>query len=213
MTATLSSKKSVVIVEDDARLQEHLMMILNTPDDITCLCAVSSAEEALVKVPKYQPDVVLMDINLPGISGIDCIRELKSKLPRLEVVMLTAYEEEDNIFRALKEGASGYLLKSSTPAEIYNAIRDVHSGGAPFSSHIARKVAQYFRGEREIEDENGKLTPREKDVLKLLATGYIYKEVADQLDISLETVRTYVKRICHKLHVRSKVEAIIKYRA
>ena len=211
MTAAISRKKSVVVVEDDPRLQQHLIKMLDLPDDITCLCGVSSAEEALEKIPKYQPDVVLMDINLPGISGIDCIRELKSKLPRLEVVMLTAYEEEDNIFRALKEGASGYLLKSSTPDAIYNAIRDVYSGGAPFSSHIARKVAQYFRGERKIENENETLTPREKDVLKLLASGYIYKEVADQLDISLETVRTYVKRICHKLHVRSKVEAIIKY--
>jgi DNA-binding NarL/FixJ family response regulator len=139
MNATLSRKKTVVVVEDDARLQDHLMMILDATDDITCLCAVSSAEEALVKIPKYQPDVVLMDIKLPGISGIDCIRTLKSQLPRMEVVMLTAYEEEDNIFRALKEGASGYLLKSSTPDEIYNAIRDVYSGGAPFSSHIARK--------------------------------------------------------------------------
>lgn len=213
MTAPITRKKTVVVVEDDRRLQQHLIRMLDQPDDIACLCAVSSAEEALARIPKYQPDVVLMDINLPGISGIDCIRDLKKQLPRLEVVMLTAYEEEDNIFRALKEGASGYLLKSSTPEDIYNAIRDVYSGGAPFSSHIARKVAQYFRGEREIEDENEKLTPREKEVLRLLASGYIYKEVADQLDISLETVRTYVKRICQKLHVRSKVEAIIKYRA
>ena len=203
----------MVVVEDDARLQQHLIKLLDLPADITCLCAASSAEEALEKIPKYQPDVVLMDINLPGISGIDCIRELKRKIPRLEVVMLTAYEEEDNIFRALKEGASGYLLKSSTPEDIYNAIRDVYSGGAPFSSHIARKVAQYFRTEKAVEDENEKLTPREKEVLKLLASGYIYKEVGDQLDLSLETVRTYVKRICQKLHVRSKVEAIIKYRA
>jgi DNA-binding NarL/FixJ family response regulator len=202
----------VIVVEDDIRLQEHLIKILDKPEDITCLRAVSSAEEALEKIPAYRPDVVLMDINLPGISGVDCIRELKKMLPRLEVVMLTAYEEEDNIFRALKEGASGYLLKSSTPEDIYNAIRDVYSGGAPFSSHIARKVAQYFRAEKNIEAENEKLTPREKEVLKLLASGYIYKEVADQLDISLETVRTYVKRICLKLHVRSKVEAIIKYR-
>jgi len=209
----IPSKKSVVVVEDDPRLQQHLIMLLEKPEDITCLTAVSSAEEALEKIPAYRPDVVLMDINLPGISGIDCIRELKKKLPRLEVVMLTAYEEEDNIFRALKEGASGYLLKSSTPEDIYNAIRDVYSGGAPFSSHIARKVAQYFRSEKNLEDENEKLTPREKDVLKLLASGYIYKEVADQLDISLETVRTYVKRICIKLHVRSKVEAILKYRS
>lgn len=202
-----------MVVEDDLRLKLYLMTMLEQVGDITCLCAVSSAEEALEQVPRYQPDVVLMDINLPGISGIDCIRNLKDKLPHLEVVMLTAYEEEDNIFRALKEGASGYLLKSSTPDDIYNAIRDVFTGGAPFSSHIARKVAQYFREERKIDDENESLTPREKEVLKLLASGYIYKEVADQLEITLETVRTYVKRICHKLHVRSKLEAIIKYRS
>ncbi|RYD85947.1 MAG: response regulator transcription factor [Verrucomicrobiaceae bacterium] len=209
----MPGKKTVVVVEDDIRLQEHLIKMLDMPEDITCLCAVSSAEEALEKIPSYRPDVVLMDINLPGISGIDCIRELKKRLPRLEVVMLTAYDVDDNIFRALKEGASGYMLKTSTPDDIYNAIRDVYSGGAPFSSHIARKVAHYFRAEKDIEDENEKLTPREKDVLRLLASGYIYKEVADQLDITMETVRTYVKRICIKLHVRSKVEAIIKYRS
>jgi DNA-binding NarL/FixJ family response regulator len=209
----IPGKKTVVVVEDDIRLQEHLIKMLDVPEDITCLCAVSSAEEALEKIPSYRPDVVLMDINLPGISGIDCIRDLKKKLPRLEVVMLTAYDVDDNIFRALKEGASGYLLKTSTPDDIYNAIRDVYSGGAPFSSHIARKVAHYFRAEKDIQDENEKLTPREKDVLRLLASGYIYKEVADQLDITMETVRTYVKRICLKLHVRSKVEAIIKYRS
>lgn len=209
----IPGKKTVVVVEDDIRLQEHLIKMLDMPEDITCLCAVSSAEEALEKIPSYRPDVVLMDINLPGISGIDCIRELKKRLPRLEVVMLTAYDVDDNIFRALKEGASGYMLKTSTPDDIYNAIRDVYSGGAPFSSHIARKVAHYFRAEKDIEDENEKLTPREKDVLRLLASGYIYKEVADQLDITMETVRTYVKRICIKLHVRSKVEAIIKYRS
>ncbi|HEY1121478.1 MAG TPA: response regulator transcription factor [Haloferula sp.] len=209
----IPGKKTVVVVEDDIRLQEHLIKMLDMPEDITCLCAVSSAEEALEKIPAYRPDVVLMDINLPGMSGIDCIRELKKRQPRLEVVMLTAYDVDDNIFRALKEGASGYMLKTSTPDDIYNAIRDVYSGGAPFSSHIARKVAHYFRAEKDIEDENEKLTPREKDVLRLLASGYIYKEVADQLDITMETVRTYVKRICIKLHVRSKVEAIIKYRS
>ena len=209
----IPGKKTVLVVEDDVRLQEHLIKMLEVPTDITCLCAVSSAEEALEKIPAYHPDVVLMDINLPGISGIDCIRDLKKKLPKVEIVMLTAYDVDDNIFRALKEGVSGYMLKSSTPEDIYNAIRDVYSGGAPFSSHIARKVAHYFRAEKEIEDDNEKLTPREKDVLRLLASGYIYKEVADQLDISMETVRTYVKRICIKLHVRSKVEAIIKYRS
>ena len=209
---TTTSQKSVVLVEDDARLQKELINLLGVPEDIDCLFAVSSAEEALEAIPKAQPDVVLMDINLPGKSGIDCIGELKSKLPDLEVVMLTAYEEEDNIFRALKEGASGYLLKSSSPEDIFSAIRDVHTGGAPFSGHIARKVALYFRREKQIEDENQALSPREREVLELLASGYIYKEVADKLDITIETIRTYVKRICLKLQVRSKVEAIIKFR-
>ena len=201
-----------MVVEDDARLREHLVSMLEVPPDIACLGAFASAEEALAKLPGFRPDVVLMDINLPGVSGIDCIRELRNKQPGLEVVMLTAYEEDDHIFRALKEGAGGYLLKSSTPDDIYNAIRDVSLGGAPFSSHVARKVAHYFRVEREIDDENAKLAPREKEVLKLLAGGYNYKEAAEELELSVETVRTYVKRICQKLHVRSKVEAIIKYR-
>ncbi|WP_193212471.1 response regulator [Luteolibacter marinus] len=206
-------RKTVVVVEDDFRLQQQLIKILEKPPDIECLFAVSSAEEALEKIPAASPDVVLMDIKLPGKSGIDCIHELKKQVSQLEIVMLTAYEEEDNIFRALKEGASGYLLKTSTPDDIFNAIRDVYSGGAPFSSHIARKVAQYFRQDKQIEDENQTLSAREREVLRLLASGYIYKEVADQLDITIETVRTYVKRICLKLHVRSKVEAIIKFRS
>lgn len=207
------SKKSVVIVEDDERLQQHLVRILGSQSDIECLYAVSSGEEALEKIPVHPPDVVLMDINLPGKSGIECIRDLKKKVSQLEIVMLTAYEEEDNIFSALKEGASGYLLKTSTHEDIFGAIRDVHSGGAPFSSNIARKVTQYFHTERQIENDNESLSPREREVLELLASGYIYKEVADQLNITPETVRTYVKRICVKLHVRSKIEAIIKYRA
>jgi len=205
--------KTVVLVEDDIRLQKHLVEILSAVEDIDCLYAVSSAEEALATVPGNPPDVILMDINLPGKSGIDCIPELKRALPQVEIVMLTAYEEEDNIFRALKAGASGYLIKSSTPEEILAAIRDVQSGGAPFSSHIARKVVRYFQVEKEISDENAKLSTREREVLEMLAAGFIYKEVADKLDITVETVRTYVKRICVKLHVRSKVEAIVKYRS
>jgi DNA-binding NarL/FixJ family response regulator len=206
-------KKTVVLVEDDAPLQRQLIEILAYPADIECLYAVSSAEEALEKIPSQPPDVILMDINLPGKSGVDCIPELKRKLPQVEIVMLTAYEEEDNIFRSLKAGASGYLIKSSTPDEIYDAIRDVQSGGAPFSTHIARKVVQYFRNENQIDHETEKLSAREREVLDLLAGGFIYKEVADKLGITVETVRTYVKRICAKLHVRSKVEAIIKYRS
>ncbi|MGJ8726401.1 MAG: response regulator [Roseibacillus sp.] len=204
-------KKSVVIVEDDLELQQHLIEVLKAADDITFLEAVSSGEEAEKKIPSLYPDVILMDINLPGKSGIDCIRELKKRLPKVEVVMLTAYEEEDNIFRALKEGASGYILKSSNTKDILEAIRDVFAGESPFSGPIARKMAMYFREERETEDERETLAPREMEVLRLLASGYIYKEVADEMGITLPTVRTYVKRICFKLHVRSKVEAIIKY--
>ncbi|MDA7535915.1 response regulator transcription factor [Akkermansiaceae bacterium] len=205
-------KKTVVLVEDDELLREQLVKILNETKEVEVLIAVSSGEEALEKIPSYSPDVILLDINLPGKSGIDCIRELKQKCSSTEVIMLTAYEEEDNIFNALREGASGYLLKTSTPQEIFDAIRDVHSGGAPFSSHVARKVAQYFRQDREISKENESLSPREREVLTLLSSGYIYKEVADKLDITVETVRTYVKRVCAKLHVRSKVEAILKFR-
>ncbi len=207
----IPKKKTVVIVEDDPQIQAHLIEILKTADDITCLGALSSAEEAERKIPAMYPDVIIMDINLPGKSGIDCIRFLKKSLPEVEVIMLTAYEEEDNIFRALKEGASGYLLKSSDTNDILAAIRDVFAGESPFSGPIARKMAMYFREEKQIEDEREALSPRETEVLRLLAAGYIHKEVADEMGITLATVRTYVKRICFKLHVRSKVEAIIKY--
>ena len=205
-------RKQVALVEDDRLLRDQLIKILGDTDDVEVCIAVSSGEEALEKISASAPDVILLDINLPGKSGIDCIRALKKSCPGAEVIMLTAYEEEDNIFNALREGASGYLLKTSTPEELFDAIRDVHTGGAPFSSHIARKVTQYFRQDREISEENESLSPREREVLKLLSSGYIYKEVADQLDITIETVRTYVKRICVKLHVRSKVEAILKFR-
>ena len=208
----MDQKKSIALVEDDLILRDQLIRILNDATDLEVLLAVSSGEEALEKIPSHSPDVILLDINLPGKSGIECIRELKKKCSGTEVIMLTAYEEEDNIFNALREGASGYLLKTSSPEELFDAIRDVYSGGAPFSSHIARKVAQYFRQDREVVEENESLSPREREVLKLLSSGYIYKEVADQLNITIETVRTYVKRICAKLHVRSKVEAILKFR-
>lgn len=208
----MDQKKTIALVEDDILLRDQLIKILNDAPDLEVLLAVSTGEEAIEKIPSHSPDVILLDINLPGKSGVECIRELKKKCPRTEVIMLTAYEEEDNIFNALREGASGYLLKTSSPEELFDAIRDVYSGGAPFSSHIARKVAQYFRQDREVVEENESLSPREREVLKLLSSGYIYKEVADQLNITIETVRTYVKRICAKLHVRSKTEAILKFR-
>jgi DNA-binding NarL/FixJ family response regulator len=206
-------KKTVVVVEDDLRLREHLIKIFEGVPDIECLYAVGSAEEAVEKIPLRPPDVVLMDIKLPGKSGIDCTSILKRRLPETDIVMLTAYEEDDNIFSALQAGAAGYLLKSSRPTEIFDAVRNAYAGGAPFTAHIARKVVHFFQRPRKSVAEEEKLSRRECEVLDLLATGYIYKEIADMMDIHLETVRTYVKRICMKMHVRGRVEAIIKYKS
>lgn len=208
----MKETKTVAIVEDDPGLREQLLLVLESAPDIACLYAVSSGEEALDKIPQEPPDVVLMDIQLPGISGIDCVAALKKRLPELEFIMLTVYEDAERIFRALKAGASGYLIKSGPPEKLFEAIRDVHSGGAQFSAHIARKVVQYFhvppaKPARETE----KLSPRESEVIELLASGYIYKEIADQLGIGVETVRTYVKNICIKLHVKNRTEAVAKH--
>lgn len=204
-------QKSVVIVEDDPGLRRQLALVLNEAPDIECLYSVGSGEAALEQIPKRVPDVVLMDINLPGMSGIECVAHLKKQLPKIEIVMLTIYENSDNLFNALKAGASGYLIKSSSPDALYDAVRDVMMGGAPFSSHIARQVVRHFRGVGEAASLKERLTPRENEVIELLAAGYLYKEVADQLGIGQETVRSHVKKICEKLQVRSRVEAIAKY--
>ena len=204
-------KKSVILVEDDQRLQEQLVQIINSAPDLECVLAFSSAEEALKQIPGHDPDVVLLDINLPGLSGIDCLPELKRKTPRTEILILTAYEEDDNIFRALKAGASGYMLKSSGTDELFAAIRVVIAGGSSFSAHIARKIVRYFRAESQVESENQKLSPRERELLGLFASGHPYKEVAEKMKITVETARTYTKRICVKLQVRNRVEAIMKF--
>jgi DNA-binding NarL/FixJ family response regulator len=206
-------KKKVVLVEDDKDLRNELIITLKNASDIDCLYAVTSAEEALQKIPEYPPDVVLMDIKLPGMSGIDCLPLLKEKVPSLEILMLTVYEEADVIFRALKAGASGYILKSSPPAVLFDAIRDVYSGGSAFSSPIARKVVHYFQGHAKAALESKKLSSQELTVLELMASGLINKEIADKMDISLETVKTYVKRIYVKMHVGSRAEAVNKHRS
>jgi DNA-binding NarL/FixJ family response regulator len=154
-----------------------------------------------------------MDIQLPGMSGIDCVAILKKQLPKTEFVMLTIYEEVEKIFRALKVGASGYLIKSSHPEALFQAIRDVYSGGAPFSTHIARKVIQHFQVDQKPSDGGEKLSPRENEVIELLAEGYIYKEIADMMKIGVETVRTHVKNICVKMRVRNRTEAVAKHRS
>lgn len=222
---TTPPNRTVVVVEDHADVRNQLVRILALAPDLTCLYAVASAEEALTRIPQQIPDVVLLDVNLPGMSGIDCIPLLKERAPSLEILMLTVYEEEDIVLRALKAGANGYLLKSSQPEELFAAIRDVHAGGSPFSSHIARKVVHFFQsgsppGRKPTADSSktastdaDKLTPRELELLELLAAGFINKEIAEKMDLTLETVRTYVKRIYAKLHVRSRIEAAIKHRS
>ena len=203
-------KKTVALVEDDARLRKQLVQILEDIDDIECVIVCASAEEALEKIPSKNPDVVLMDIKLPRMSGIQCVAELKRILPEVQVIMVTVYEDSDRIFKALKAGASGYLVKSGPPEQLIAAIRDVFAGGAPMSGHIARKVVQHFHLMGPAPSEADNLSPREKQVLDLLAMGFIYKEIGGKLDIGTETVRTYVKNICQKMHVRGRVEAVAK---
>jgi len=203
-------KKTVALVEDDARLRKQLVQILEDIDDIECVIVCASAEEALEKIPSKNPDVVLMDIKLPRMSGIQCVAELKRILPEVQVIMVTVYEDSDRIFKALKAGASGYLVKSCPPEQLIAAIRDVFAGGAPMSGHIARKVVQHFHLMGPAPSEADNLSPREQQVLDLLAMGFIYKEIGSKLDIGTETVRTYVKNICQKMHVRGRVEAVAK---
>jgi len=206
-------KKTVVIVEDDSRLRGQLIKTLELAQDITCLGAYASAEAALPEILNKQPDVVLMDIKLPGMTGIECVLQIKKSFPQMQVIMVTNYEESERIFHALKAGASGYIIKSDSPDQLPGAIRDVYKGGSPMSSSIARKVVRHFHliGVSPKETEN--LSHREREVIELLAQGFIYKEISDKLDIGVTTVRTHVINICHKLHVRSRLEAVAKHRA
>jgi DNA-binding NarL/FixJ family response regulator len=205
-------KKSVVVVEDDRGLREQLTKILELAPDIECVGVYASAEEALPEIGKKEPDVVLMDIKLPGMSGIQCVAEIKKSFPAMQVIMVTVYEDSERIFRALKAGASGYMIKSDSPDQLLEAIRDVYKGGAPMSSSIARKVVKHFHLIGISPQETDNLSNREREVLELLAQGLIYKEIGDKLKIGVTTVRTYVKNICYKMHVRSRVEAVAKRR-
>lgn len=202
--------KKVAVVEDNPALRDQLVQILRSAGDIRCVGAFGSAEEALKQIPLRNPDVVLMDIKLPGMSGIECVAELKAAMPELQIIMVTVYEDSESLFKALKAGANGYMVKSGPPLQLLEAVRDVYGGGSPMSSHIARKVVHHFQqvGHSPAEAEN--LSPREQQVLELLASGFLYKEIADKLQIGVETVRTYVKSICQKMHVRNRLEAIAK---
>lgn len=203
--------KKVAIVEDDRGLRDQLTQILSAAPDVQFVGACRTGEEALEKIHLLRPDVMLMDIKLPGMSGIDCVAHIKRALPSIQIIMLTVYEDSESIFRALKAGADGYLVKSSPPELLLDAIDDVRRGGSPISSHIARKVVRHFHLAGQSSEESQNLSPREKEVLDLLSSGYLYKEIADQLGIGAETVRTHVKNICEKLQVRNRVEAVAKH--
>ena len=201
-------KHRVSIVEDDVRVRGSLARLIDRSEGFQCVSQHPSAENALEELPVTKPDVVLMDINLPGMSGVDCVRHLKVALPGTQVIMLTVYENTDHIFNALAAGATGYLLKQTPPAELLAAIRDVKAGGSPMTSHIARKVVASFQQASPPARETDNLTTREQQVLDYLARGFLYKEIADALSISYDTVHTHIRRIYEKLHVRSRTEAV-----
>jgi DNA-binding NarL/FixJ family response regulator len=206
-------KKTVIVVEDEPKLLEHLKKILACAKDIVCIGAYNSAEKALPEILRQQPDVVLMDIKLPGMSGIQCVAEIKKTLPDMQIIMVTIYEESESIFHALKAGASGYIIKSDSPDQLPDAIRNVAIGGAPMSTSIARKVVHHFHSIGVSPKEGENLSHREREVLELLAQGFIYKEIGDKLEIGVTTVRTHVRNICYKLHVRSRLEAVARHRS
>jgi DNA-binding NarL/FixJ family response regulator len=201
---------TVSIVEDDPNLSKGLLRLLGRTRDIQCLGCYPNAEDALQAIPRTPPEIVLMDINLPGRDGIECTRKLKELIPSIRIVMLTVYENPERIFKALTAGAIGYLIKYKLSGDLLNAIRDAHQGGAPMSSQIARKVVQFFQTNVSA-DEPGELSAREREVLELLARGYLIKEIADQLQLGFDTVRTYIRRIYEKIHVHSRSQAVAKY--
>jgi DNA-binding NarL/FixJ family response regulator len=207
---------TVSIVEDDAPARGILASWIRGADGFRFVSEHGSAEHALARLPTEKPAVVLMDINLPGLSGTECVRQLKALLPETQFVMVTVYEDADHIFNALAAGASGYLLKQTRRNELLAALKQVHAGGSPMTSNIARKVVQSFQlhpppAQAKLDAQAVELSPREQEVLGLLARGYLYKEIADNLNISLPTVNTYIRRVYEKLHVRSRAQAVAKY--
>ncbi len=201
----------VALVEDDAPVREELARLINRAPGFVCVGAYPDGETALAEIPRQKPNVVLMDINLPGISGIDCIRTLKAACPSVHIIMLTVYDEVGQLFKSLMAGASGYLLKRTQADKILEAIKEARQGGAPMTRKIARKVVQYFHQLGQTSPDSGILSKREQETLALLAEGFCYKEIAWKMGISFNTVREYVHNIYQKLHVTSRTEAVVKF--
>jgi DNA-binding NarL/FixJ family response regulator len=202
---------SVAIIEDDQRVRESLAVLINGTENVCCAAAYATGEAAVEDLIYKKPDVVLMDINLPGMSGIDCVRQLKAQMPKLQVLMLTMYEDDEKVFQSLVAGANGYLVKRTSPADLLKAIEEVHSGASPMSGKIARTVVEYFQKLQTVAPQQEYLSKREEEILALLVKGYRYKEIADALSIGFETVRSHLKNIYDKLHVHSRTEAVVKY--
>lgn len=202
---------TVCIVEDDCGLRESIRRFIEESSGFKCLGAYSTGEEALIGIPLLNPIVVLMDINLPGKNGIQCVRELKQLAPQVQTMMLTVYENSDRIFDALAAGACGYMLKSTPPEKLLEAIEEIQSGGSPMSSHIARKVVQAFQPAARSTPLIEQLSPREQQVLDLLSKGCAYKQIAGEMNLSMGTIRTYIRRIYEKLHVNCRTDAVVKY--
>ncbi|HLH53101.1 MAG TPA: response regulator transcription factor [Verrucomicrobiae bacterium] len=202
---------TVSIVEDNDQLRATLARVISRAEGFRCLSQYGDAESALTGLLQEPPEVVLMDINLPGMNGVECVRRLKQALPATQVVMLTVYEDTENIFNALAAGAAGYLLKRTKSAELLEAIREVHRGGSPMTTHIARKVTQSFHRAGPSPQPTENLSEREQEVLDCLSQGFLYKEIAEKLGISYETVHTYIRRIYEKLQVRTRTEAVAKF--
>jgi DNA-binding NarL/FixJ family response regulator len=202
---------SVAIVDDESGLRQSIATFINGTPGFRCDSTYGSAEAALKGLPGDPPDVVLMDIHMAGMNGIECVQRLKTLLPAIQIVMLTVYEDTDQIFKALAAGASGYLLKRLTPTKLLEAISEVRAGGSPMSSSIARKVVASFQKAGPAADKDALLSPREQMVLACLSKGLAYKQIADQMGIGVTTIRTYLRRIYEKLHVQSRSEAVAKY--
>ncbi len=213
MVATIAQDMQikVVIVDDDEEIRASLAALIRRSPNMRLIGDYANAEIALKEIPRHAPDVVLMDINLPGMKGYECVRQLKATRPEVQFLMLTVYEDGDSLFNSLKAGASGYLLKRTASSRLLEAIRDVYSGGSPMTPQLARRVVQFFSKPAEGDSSLSELTPGEREFLGQLANGYAYKEIADRMKISIDTVRSYVRTVYEKLHVHSRTEAVVKY--
>jgi DNA-binding NarL/FixJ family response regulator len=201
----------IALVEDQPKVRDSWIKLINSFPDFTCICACATGEEALRLLPTELPDVILMDIFLPRMSGIECTVRLKALLPQTQIVILTAMDDQELVFLALEAGADGYLLKRTKPSDLRTALLDVLGGGAPMTSQIARRVIESFRKKAKIRDESARLSVREEQILVLLSQGYSNKMIADKLDLSIDTVCSHLKHVFTKLHVSSRTEAVVRY--